>query len=418
MSSSRGGGSGPRADAKTTRRGGSCCSIYRLLLLVLALAILYGFNPRIDFGSVTMGKAEDKVAGAIAVTETTTASTNKVIRTITDTIKKGQLENYRNGKALLLNIHATHHAGTSLCSVIGRSGGSVSSKRYPESSPSFACWFDKDGVSNSIYSPTGKRTFLKTTPVKFNDTDNYIEAMRPHFHMVSWEYDGVDQMIRNISETNWEHPDLVSVAITREPISRLMAGGSYTKRHYPGYNRLGLSHAGWWDYASNPDRIQTDNFFFRIIEGTPPNGNLGNSRRRWQRTEKGKHFIYSDDNLPTVEELRERFDLDSKKYEHAVDVLNRFTVVLDIACLDQGLVALGNLLNLNTTFVDDKIEKLGERRKHPKPKSKEEKNIIKMLPPREQIGYDDVYEYLLEKNKLDIKLYEYSKTISLVDCNN
>ena len=36
--------------------------------------------------------------------------------------------------------------------------------------------------------------------------------------------------------------------------------------------------------------------------------------------------------------------------------------------------------------------------------------------PRERIGYDNVYEYLVQKNYWDIKLYEYSQTINVVRC--
>ena len=38
-------------------------------------------------------------------------------------------------------------------------------------------------------------------------------------------------------------------------------------------------------------------------------------------------------------------------------------------------------------------------------------------PARERIGHDDVYEYLLEKNKLEIELYEYALERSLVKCD-
>jgi len=36
---------------------------------------------------------------------------------------------------------------------------------------------------------------------------------------------------------------------------------------------------------------------------------------------------------------------------------------------------------------------------------------------KERIPYPEVYEYLLEKNRLDIELYEWSKTLALVNCS-
>jgi hypothetical protein len=37
---------------------------------------------------------------------------------------------------------------------------------------------------------------------------------------------------------------------------------------------------------------------------------------------------------------------------------------------------------------------------------------------RERIGYDDVYQFLMKRNKLDVELYQWAKQISLVICNN
>ena len=37
-------------------------------------------------------------------------------------VKQQQIENYRKGDVLLINVHATHHAGTTFCGTIGRNG--------------------------------------------------------------------------------------------------------------------------------------------------------------------------------------------------------------------------------------------------------------------------------------------------------
>jgi hypothetical protein len=350
--------------------------------------------------------------------ETIRPVTNTNTNTITITIKQQQIENYRSGSALLLNLHPTHHGGTSFCGIIGRTGGPVASNEYPKIAPSFACWQDSDhkvSSNSSVYPFHTKRLFLASTPVKHDETGTYIKTILPHFHMTSWEYDGVDEMQRNVSETSWEHPDLVSVVITREPLSRLLAGGQKIKRLYPGYNMGTLSHAGWWDYASNPKVYQTDNFFFRIIEGTKRKMSAKVNISKMRETVKisNNEWIYTEDNLPSLESLRGSFDLDESHYNKAVEILNRFTVVLDIACLDDGFVALGSLLGLNTTSVD-----LRRQRSNAKRERKAIRKPNKKMTTQERIGYDDVYDYLVEKLQWDTKLYEYSKTISLVNCNS
>jgi len=270
-------------------------------------------------------------------------------------------------------------------------------------------------VSESRFSPHESREFRQMAPVRREETGEYVKATRARFHMASWEFNGVDDrnemMRRNLSDTDWEHPHLVSVVVTREPISRMLAGDMDIHILYPGYDTLNLSRAGWWDYATNPARQQTDNFFLRILAGKPRRANVTNRRKR-ARVKRYK-YMYTNDNLPRVEDLHAKFDIGKSQYDRAVEVLNRFTVVLDLACLDQGLRTLARLLNLNTTFVDDRVDWLTERRKRLKTGKKRHLQTVSL---RDRIGYDDVYEYLLERNKWDIRLYEYSKTISLVNC--
>eukprot|EP00548_Thalassiothrix_antarctica_P008793 CAMPEP_0194154696 /NCGR_PEP_ID=MMETSP0152-20130528/61547_1 /TAXON_ID=1049557 /ORGANISM="Thalassiothrix antarctica, Strain L6-D1" /LENGTH=60 /DNA_ID=CAMNT_0038860961 /DNA_START=80 /DNA_END=259 /DNA_ORIENTATION=- len=50
------------------------------------------------------------------------------------TTKRKQIESYRNGSGLMLSIHITHHAGTTLCAFM----------RSVVSVPSFSCMADKE----------------------------------------------------------------------------------------------------------------------------------------------------------------------------------------------------------------------------------------------------------------------------------
>lgn len=136
-----------------------------------------------------------------------------------------------------------------------------------------------------------------------------------------------------------------------------------------------------------------------------------------QQQYRDDHDQHSLSNIPSSPLL-----LNRTHYDHAVSVLNRFTIVLDIACLNEGMEALAKLLHLNDV---DKIKTeiarndRTRRRRHQQSKKKNhQRNIKNMSNHREWIGYGDVYEYLLGKNQWDIQLYEYSKTISLVHCSS
>lgn len=333
--------------------------------------------------------------------ELSASNVTEIVRPIKDVFKVQQIENYRVGKALLLNFHPTHHGGTSFCQAIGQTGGPIASPQYPDNFPAFACLGDKDHLVNGTAFDF-KGGHGRYTPVEYNKTGDYVRALRPHFHMTSWEYSTVNSMNGKLSRTNWEHPKFLSVVITRDPISRLLAGDGLMQDEYPGYDTGTLSHAGWWDYASN--RGNTDNFFLRQMEGTRYKSRIV------PKPVKGENgFIFSDDNLPTIDRLRTYFDIEESNYHDAVSMLNRFTIVLDIACLSDGFEAMIDLLGLNSTVVNAELAIMNKRRS--------KRGGHNKLSTRERIGYDDVYEYLLEQNQWDIKLYEYSKTISLVNCD-
>eukprot|EP00536_Pseudo-nitzschia_multiseries_P006566 jgi/Psemu1/193421/e_gw1.142.71.1 len=286
-------------------------------------------------------------------------------RAVRSRTKKQQIENYRNGKGLLLNLHATHHGGTTFCDIVGRTGGPVAE------------------LTN--YTTMTKANVLATTPWRHNETDTFVRGLRPYFHMISWEYRGVDDLKRNVSETNWEHPNLVSVVIVRHPMSRILAGDRTFLQSFSGYNTGTLSQAGWWDIAADPERRHADNFFFRILEGTPRPG-----------TETNPFTPLTSG---------------SERQLNAVAMLDRFTFVLDIACLHDGIRVLATLLGLDLTRVRDELVRIDNLRiSRGKTQNK--------LSVEEKIGHRDVYEYLLQKNEWDIRLYEYAKTVSLVRCES
>jgi len=238
----------------------------------------------------------------------------------------------------------------------------------------------------------------KNMPWTKEETGPFVEAIRPYFHIISWEFSNhnkVHNYGRSLDDPDWDHPNLVSVVVTRDPLSRLLAHGGHAHKNYEGFNRGpgAMSRKKWWDYAVYDNTFETDNLFLRIVN---PHQSIKLSRHQKKTTNHVEIVVNR-----TTEEVQELFptELTETHFEHGKAFLRNATVVLDIACLNEGLEALARLLQME----------LGSQ-KHDHSKT--------YPPPKERIGYEDVYEYLVAKNEWDIALYEYSKTISLVRCDD
>jgi len=167
---------------------------------------------------------------------------------------------------------------------------------------------------------------------------------------------------------------MVSLIVMRHPISRLLAKDGYMNHYFPGLLTVGNTSDGhllWRSYA-NYNR-NTNNYALRILAGTGCCQGEATDRRH----------------------------LDAAKA-----LLRRFTFVLDIDCLDDGMSKLAKILNI--TINERKLE----RKKLARASAR-----ARMAPSHERIPFPDVYNYLVLKNQLDIELYEWSKGLSLINCS-
>ena len=172
-----------------------------------------------------------------------------------------------------------------------------------------------------------------------------------------------------MAATDWESPHLVSVIVMREPISRALARDARVNKKYPNILQGNgtASVEEWWRFAR--DDTYTDNFALCILSGY---------------------------------KCCQGADTDSIHLEHAMALVRRFTFVLDIECLDAGMLKLAEVLGIGIGALDKRSK--SENRRHKQ-------------SPRERIGYSEVYKYLIKKNQLDIELYEWSKRLALVNCS-
>jgi hypothetical protein len=264
-------------------------------------------------------------------------------------LARQQAANYRNQTALMINLHITHHAGTTVCNRVGHAPNAVGR------TPKHACWIVRNGEDQVT-----TRDYPKHNPWRADETSHNAAIARQFFHMISWEYEVPPAV--PLRDTAWDDPALFSVLVMRDPIQRLLAGDQRVARTYPGVVKGTANRTVVEAYAH--DDFFTDNYALRILAGTD--------------CCQGK-------------------DTDRKHLEAAKELVQRFSVVINIECLDESLLALAeNEWNLTLA-----------------PPTQGQPS---RAPARERLGDDDIYDYLVEKNKLDIELYEWSKTLSYLDC--
>lgn len=280
----------------------------------------------------------------VAVPTNSSSTADQSLPMDRETLRSTQIDNYRKGKGLLLNVHITHHAGTAFCLDFARPIGPT---------PTFACMsgdnWPKDEMANS------------TTPWAPGMADTYIDVLRPLFHAISWEFGHQRGLPRNLNATDcWENPRLVSILIVRNPIDRLLAGDGMANNKYGlSDNRTDLQ---WWLAANDP--VHSNNYALRVLSD-------------YRNCCQGK-------------------DTPPEYLDTAKQLVERMTFVLDQDCLNANLAAMAD--RLNVTY---------------KPAKQETHHKI----AKERIQNETLYNYLLERNTLDMELYRWAKTKSLVQCN-
>ena len=311
-----------------------------------------------------------------------------------DMRKQFQTQNFANGTGLLLNIHITHHAGTSFCTVFHKLGSppfacmglgsgkeKYSSQSRMLSSQDVERWHDKIGFQRQ------RRPWLH------NETSQNIETARNepyNFRVMSWEL-GRRPKTNGLDVTNWEDPNLVSVIVMRDPMSRLMsrpcqtlckrfrrASSSTTPPKSPARECEGFTREEWWWYANSR---YTDNYALQKLTAHPDQVNGNQTTRR--------------------------------ALESAQALVRRFTYVLDIACLDDSLEALAKKLDVN---VSEELTAMARTRRL----RKERRSAIggHNKSKLKTILFPDIVEYVRARNARDIELYQWSKQLSLVKCAN
>jgi len=293
-----------------------------------------------------------------------------------ENIKTLQKLNFQNGTGIMLNIHITHHAGTTFCAVFKNLGA-----------PDFACMGIKDDLTEKDAEEWNEKVKFQRhhKPWSYNDTSRNIEIVRKHYRLLSWELGRAPRP--PLSVTNWEDPNLVSVIIMRDPLTRLLSDYEHIVNEHFDLDEYFSNHSyeQWWWYAHSTH--YTDNFALQKLTDHPFD---------YLQSSKMKDFDLEKSKLDKdIEDPRDML-------ESAQKLVQRFTYVLDIACLSEGMQALAEELGIQ---INDKKELIGEK-----------ETIAKSHSTTNSIPYDDIADFLKYRNRVDIELYEWSKNISLVKC--
>lgn len=253
-----------------------------------------------------------------------------------------QIRAFRQGDALIIHIEVEYHAGHAICSVLGNS------------TPGPDCWQlrDRPDPNYPYYYPWLHR-----------DTAANAAVVRSQFDLISWKFSHPPGEI-TLSDTNWEHPSVLSVYVARDPMTRMLAYDKKGAELWPAVFGARVNpdqaHSQWWAFARSP---YTDNFALRAL--------TSNECCRGSHTPK-------------------------KFQEQAKALLERFSLILDMDCLEDGLEAVADLLGLHIALPQKKAQASAQQR----------------IPEAE------IYDFLLSKNRMDIELYEFAKTRSLVKCSS
>jgi len=281
------------------------------ICLAIAMAAVFGIpngvlsttlrGETVDATTVTDTEVVHHVPDNLDSEQSTHMRANDTSYYVTKLASK-QIQRYRDGKALMINVAINNHGGNAVCQTLGHATNA------PGDVPRSHC----SGVAKDQVEEAGYPGYY---PWMYEESHSNLHFVRQYFHMISWRFAHPAQEVL-ISDTDWEDENLVSILVIRHPLERLLSHDFGAEKQWPGV--FGLAQESeedlktqWWVFARSK---YTDNFALRILAGR---------------------------------ECCDGKTTDRKHIESAKNLLKRFTFILDMECLDAGLKAAGNLLGLN-----------------------------------------------------------------------
>ena len=225
--------------------------------------------------------------------------------------------------------------------------------------PDFACMGGENWNAANM-------TRFEKDRFSYRNTAVDVSAIRRQFQLDSWEYSLPKSPYFNV---DWEYENLVSAIPMRHPIDRFLAGGKCGKFHSSIHSDPNPGNQGeYWEYANSKCAY---NYALRILGTEDGTGKCS------------------------------RTPMPDECLESAKELIRRFTFVLDQSCLTESVDAMAKVLGIG---MQPEL-----RKQQHKPRS--------VTSAFERIGNATLYNYVAERFRADIELYEWSKSLSIVDCS-
>lgn len=186
-------------------------------------------------------KAEAFGVGASIQSESVAAPTPEYDHDFSP-IQQEQIDNFVTGEALMINIQPEHHGGNRFCNVIGH----AESLKAPRNN----CQ-----LSRTTQHGRDRRPMSTISTYPWNSTqqtEQQITKWHEMYDMMAWQFRVTPDP--PLQATEWENPDLVSVAIVRHPIDRLLIAHHYVGTQFytdPEKDEVEpRNQTEWWHYAN------------------------------------------------------------------------------------------------------------------------------------------------------------------------
>lgn len=306
-----------------------------------------------------------------------------------------QIDHFRSSSNTTLAVHLAlpHHGSLAVCRALGK----IHYTKKHFGTPHRQCvglgahQLLKNSQSNYRKSKEQelRERYPSNFPWSYEDTHANLNYVRQFFHFIAWPLSPTATTTTTLRDTDFEDEHLVSILVVRDPMQVLLAPP------VPDTNPL-------WDlypavfHTQSPTRPFSASEWLRNKTFTPTTIST-----QWWAFAKSSpladNFILQT--LLGKDDCCQGAHTGRGLLSKAKLLVERVTIVLDHACLDEGLRAAAAVLDIPWN-----------RALQTPP------TIEPLVDVTKRVFHADVYHYLRSRNRRAIEFYEWAQTRALVKC--